>query len=106
MEALKMVYTEHIGSRYPFLLLNVINDGNIAIIRTISTGVPHWIIPVSYVDNIYNINDPWLGRIQYRGIKSNLGYKRLSIFEIKTMEIKIGVPIEKRVEFANWAYPL
>jgi hypothetical protein len=42
MEALKMVYTEHIGSRYPFLLLNsVINDGNIAIIRTISTGVPH-----------------------------------------------------------------
>jgi hypothetical protein len=33
---------EHIGSRYPFLLLNsVINDGNIAIIRTISTGVPH-----------------------------------------------------------------
>jgi hypothetical protein len=22
------------------------------------------------------------------------------------MEIKIGVPIEKRVEFANWAYPL
>jgi hypothetical protein len=33
-----------------------------------------------------------------------LGYKRLSIFEIKTMEIKIGVPIEKR-KFANWAYP-
>jgi hypothetical protein len=26
-----------------------------------------------------------------------LGYKRLSIFEIKTMEIKIGVPIEKEL---------
>jgi hypothetical protein len=32
-----------------------------------------------------------------------LGYKRLSIFEINGD--KIGVPIEKRVEFANWAYP-
>jgi hypothetical protein len=41
-------------------IIKYINDGNIAIIRTISTGVPHWIIPVSYVDN--NINDPWLGR--------------------------------------------
>jgi hypothetical protein len=59
-----MVYTEHIGSRYPFLLLNSVINDNIAIIRTISTGVPR-IIPVSYVDNIYNINDPWLGRVQY-----------------------------------------
>jgi hypothetical protein len=64
MEALKWCILNILALDTHFVLNSVINDGNIAIIRTISTGVPHWIIPVSYVDNIY-INDPWLGRIQY-----------------------------------------
>lgn len=66
MEALKIKYVEHMASPRPFELLDLIlKDGNIAILRTITKGVPHWIIVQSKTPMLYNILDPWQGEIQY-----------------------------------------
>lgn len=46
-------------------LQDTINNKNIPILRTLTQGVPHWIVIESYIGEIYNILDPWLGRIQY-----------------------------------------
>jgi len=55
-------YIEYVSSPEPFQLLKtVLNNGNIPIIRTITQGVPHWIIANGYTENEFNILDPWLG---------------------------------------------
>lgn len=66
MDVLKMKYVEYIHPKRPFdLLKQVIDAGNIPIIRTITQGVPHWIIANGYNGDEFNILDPWLGVIKY-----------------------------------------
>ena len=66
MKAFRMEYVEYIHSKRPFeLLKNVINSGNIPIIRTITHGMPHWIIANGYDGDVFDILDPWLGVIKY-----------------------------------------
>ncbi len=66
MKALNLKYVEYIHSKRPFeLLKQVIDTGNIPIIRTITQGVPHWIIANGYSGNTFDILDPWLGIIKY-----------------------------------------
>jgi hypothetical protein len=69
MKALKMKYVEYIASPRPYeLLKKVIDDGNIAIIRTITDGIPHWVVVGGYYlgwptlsDDKFIILDPWKG---------------------------------------------
>lgn len=62
MKALSIKYIEYISSPRPYeLLKQVIDDGNIAIIRTITDSVPHWIIISDYSEDVFNILDPWKG---------------------------------------------
>lgn len=66
MDAVKIKYVEYIHSKRPFdLLKQVIDAGNIPIIRTITQGVPHWIIANGYNGDVFYILDPWLGVIKY-----------------------------------------
>jgi len=66
MDAVKLKYIECIHSKQPFdLLKQVIDSGNIPIIRTITQGMPHWVIVNGYVGDEFNILDPWLGVIKY-----------------------------------------
>lgn len=66
MKALGINYTEYVCSPRPHeLLRKVIADKNIAIVRTITKGVPHWIIVDGFSGTLYNVLDPWQGEIQY-----------------------------------------
>jgi ABC-type bacteriocin/lantibiotic exporter with double-glycine peptidase domain len=66
MDVLNIAYIEHISRKNPFeFLKHVIDSGNIPIIRTITQGMPHWIIVNGYKDNVFDILDPWLGSIKY-----------------------------------------
>lgn len=66
MKALGMTYVEHIGNDNPFTHLHsVLESGNIPVIRTITHGIPHWIIAKSFDGKKYEILDPALGEIKY-----------------------------------------
>jgi GNAT superfamily N-acetyltransferase len=59
-------YIEHINDENPFdALREAIDKGHPCIIRTITQGTPHWIIATDYDNDVFAINDPWLGRIIY-----------------------------------------
>lgn len=47
------------------LLKQTLDNNNFAILRTITKGIPHWIVVVGYTDLEYIVFDPWLGPIQY-----------------------------------------
>lgn len=63
MTAMGLTYIEYIGSPRPYeLLRHVIDDGNVPIIRTICSGIPHWVIVSQYDDkNNFEVLDPSLG---------------------------------------------
>lgn len=66
LKSLNLEYVIHVNEDNPFDGLQKIIDGHsIPILRTLTRGMPHWIIVASYVDDLYNVLDPWLGRIQY-----------------------------------------
>ena len=72
MNSLGLDFVEYIHSPKPYeLLKTVIDSKNIPILRTITKGVPHWIIIngyQTYKDDttiIYQVLDPWQGKINY-----------------------------------------
>ncbi len=66
LKALGLQYVIHVNEEKPFETLHkTIDESSTPILRTLTQGMPHWIIVASYVDEIYNVLDPWLGRIQY-----------------------------------------
>lgn len=66
MEKMDMEYVEYLGSPRPYdLLREIIETNNIPVLRTITKGVPHWIIVEGFIANEFMINDPWLGEIIY-----------------------------------------
>lgn len=79
-------YKIHMDTKSPFNnLKEIINNGSIGILRTITKGIPHWIIVKSYNDNIYDVYDPWLGKITYKEKELDSIWKVRSyfFFEIK-----------------------
>lgn len=82
-------YVEYTHSPNPYLLLKkVIDSENIPIVRTITQGVPHWIIVNGYDNEKYNILDPWLGQIQYtqEQLDNIWSLRQYQFFEIITDE--------------------
>lgn len=66
MKRLGFKYVEYMYSPRPYdLLKEVIDSGNIPILRTITQNVPHWIIINGYSANVFNVLDPWQGEIKY-----------------------------------------
>lgn len=66
IKSLGLKFIEYQCSPRPYeLLKETINNGNIPIVRTITHGVPHWIIVQNYEGDDYLVLDPWLGIITY-----------------------------------------
>ncbi len=80
MKLLDINYVEYLASPRPYeLLRRIINDGNIPILRTITKGVPHWIIVEGYnfVNNHnFKIVDPWLGKFEYSEAELDVIWKQ------------------------------
>lgn len=107
LDALNLNYTHHVGSENPFdLLKSVIDKGNIPIVRTITKGMPHWII-VSGYDNTYDIHDPWQGEITYTEKELNDIWvvRDYEFYEIQLLQIKQGLSTENIEEIIKWSYP-
>lgn len=66
MDKMGLRYKHHTSNPNHFELLKlIIDNSNIPILRTITRGVPHWIIVLKYSNTMYSILDPWLGEIEY-----------------------------------------
>lgn len=68
MKHFSMKYTEYSHLKDPYKLLQtILSEGNIGILRTITKGVPHWIIVDEYLleENLFHVLDPWQGIIKY-----------------------------------------
>ena len=82
-------YVEYMSSPSPFeLLRTVIDNKNIPLLRTITKGVPHWIIVDSYDEEYFYIKDPWLGEIRYaeKDLHSIWSVRDYQFFEITGYE--------------------
>jgi len=108
MDSLGLNYIEYLTPDNPYQLLKeIIDSGNFPIIRTITQNMPHWIIPISYVDDLYNVYDPWLGRIQYtqEELDSIWSPRYYQFFEVKYINLQVGIPQEKILKIIEWGYP-
>lgn len=66
LDFFNLKYNSHIGMGNPFDALETsITNGNISILRTLTRGVPHWIMAIGFNNDVYDIYDPWLGSIRY-----------------------------------------
>jgi GNAT superfamily N-acetyltransferase len=66
LNRLGIEYVEHIDEERPYESLRaVIDNGSVAMLRTFTHRVPHWIVIDSYDADVFFVNDPWLGEIEY-----------------------------------------
>jgi GNAT superfamily N-acetyltransferase len=66
LDNLGIKFIEHSNEIEPYQSIrNVIDKGNVSIVRTMTKGVPHWIVIDGYDNDTFNVNDPWLGQIKY-----------------------------------------
>jgi predicted double-glycine peptidase len=108
LQNLNIPFIHHLNLNEPFeFLKTVLKNGNIPILRTFTHNVPHWIIVTSFIDGRYNINDPWLGRIQYTESElNNIWVKRhYEFFEIERLRIKKTIPKDRLEEIIEWSFP-
>jgi ABC-type bacteriocin/lantibiotic exporter with double-glycine peptidase domain len=97
MKALGLEYTEYLGSPRPYdLLRQVIDSGNVAIIRTITHGIPHWIIVKRYNfvhNDVFEILCPSQGEIRYdeSELEKIWSPRKYQFFEVKLPPNKYSV---------------
>lgn len=66
LDGLGIKYLEHMDEETPYQSLrDAIDNGSVTMLRTLTHGVPHWIVVHSYNDEVFFVNDPWLGQIEY-----------------------------------------
>jgi hypothetical protein len=66
LDSLDIQYIEHMDEENPYdSLRSVIDNGSVAMLRTLTQRVPHWIVVHSYEDDTFYVNDPWLGQLTY-----------------------------------------
>ena len=66
LDSLKIQYVVHNKEIEPIQSLkNIIDRNHVALLRTITKSVPHWIVAIDYNEDVFIINDPWLGEIEY-----------------------------------------
>lgn len=66
LDNLKIKYSEYISEKDPYQSIkNCVDKSNVAIIRTVTDNVPHWIICYQYNGDLFHIYDPWKGIIKY-----------------------------------------
>lgn len=89
LRALNIQYIEYKTHYRPYeKLIDLINVGNIGLLRTITKNIPHWIIVDDFnVVNekpIFHIVDPWLGYLNYdmEGLEEIWKPREYQFFEI------------------------
>jgi hypothetical protein len=66
LDKLNIPHKEHINEMEPYQSIkNTIDKGNVAIVRTITQQIPHWIVIHGYNEDTFMVNDPWLGPKTY-----------------------------------------
>jgi GNAT superfamily N-acetyltransferase len=66
LDNLGIRYIEHQKELEPIQSIkNAIDKGNVGVVRTITQGVPHWIVIIGYTEESFEVNDPWLGPLRY-----------------------------------------
>lgn len=66
MKELNIKYVEYFSPKRPYdLIKKIILEENVPILRTITKGVPHWIIIRGFNEELFYVSDPWLGEITY-----------------------------------------
>jgi hypothetical protein len=66
LDGLNIKYIEHVNEENPYQSLrDSIDNGSVTMLRTLTHGVPHWIVVHSYQEENFFVNDPWLGQIEY-----------------------------------------
>lgn len=81
LDGMGIVYVEHSNEEDPFQSIRAIIDrGSLAIVRTLTKSVPHWIVIYSYDDDMFFVNDPWLGQLQYNTNELNDIWKEREYF--------------------------
>lgn len=86
MDSIGLSYKHHITTNNPFThLKQVLEKQNIPIIRTITDGIPHWIIVNGYSNkNIWSVKCPFKGDLIYDTEELDLvwGLRNYEFFEI------------------------
>jgi len=103
LDELGITYKEHINEIEPYQSIkNVIDKGNVAILRTITQEIPHWIVIHGYNEEDFMINDPWLGPKTYteEDLEEIWKVRDYFFFEIISGKQKIAkdVKIEKMTD--------
>lgn len=99
LDKLNIDYIEHIHELEPYQSLkNVIDKGNIAIVRTLTKNVPHWIVIHRYDGDTFYVNDPWLGSLKYNEpeLESIWKIRDFFFYEIKSSNQKIASDVTIR----------
>lgn len=69
LDSLGISYVEHIDEENPYQSLrDALDRGSVTMLRTLTHGVPHWIVVHSYdpkTPELFYVNDPWLGTLEY-----------------------------------------
>ena len=105
LEELNISYKIHLNEMEPFQSIkNTIDKDNIAIVRTITKEIPHWIVIKDYDEDNFYVNDPWLGEIVYTEEQLNSIWKTRDYFyfEILSKNIKPKLDIFiRKMEFED-----
>lgn len=105
LDKLKIKYVEHISEENPFQSLrDVIDNGSLPILRTFTHKIPHWIVVHSYDDNVFHVNDPWLGQITYNKKELNSIWKDRDYFFFEILKDNHQEDIDEHTHSGNVIY--
>lgn len=99
LDKLGITYIEHIDEENPYeSLRNVIDNGSVAMLRTLTHRVPHWIVVHSYVGDLFQVNDPWLGQLEYNEDQLEDIWKERNFFFFEVVRDNEETQLDEDVE--------
>ena len=98
LDGLGIEYIEHIDEENPYQSLrDTIDNGSVAMLRTLTHGVPHWIVIYSYSGDTFFVNDPWLGEIEYNETQLEKIWKERNFFFFEVIKDNQKVDLSEDV---------
>lgn len=97
LNSLGIKYIEHIDEENPYQSVrDAIDRGSVTMLRTLTHGVPHWIVVHSYESDIFHVNDPWLGEIEYdeKQLEKIWRERNFFFFEVPKENEEVGLTEE------------
>lgn len=109
LDKLNIQYVEHMDEENPYeSLRNVIDNGSVAMLRTLTHRVPHWIVVHSYNDDLFFVNDPWLGQLEYNEEQLEDIWKERNYFFFEVIkdndELELNEQVDGHVEIRPFGY--